>query len=247
MVQDRQTETSTWGLITTIVAAVPIIGAVGFLVAFLHEVGYTMVYQFPIEFVKLDSATILQYVAVTLLLLLIFILTGTILALILYKKPRGIWVFLAYANFFLIPIFFYASFKNYFGQISPYVSLGLLIIQIILMIPLNWQRGDDVKLTQKIKALSKNGLSLIILIIFILCAMAYMTGFMDGNFKRTYLTPSSNPDSVVLNIYGDNAICAPLADDNITIQRSYFILKIDEPGLIFSTREFPNHLFVKPK
>ena len=235
-----------WGFITTALTAIPILGAIGFLVAFLHEVGYTSVYQFPIELIRLDSVTILKYVALTLLLLFAFGVTGVVLAAIVNNNSRGIYVFLGYANFIIIPVLIYASFKNYFGGSSPYISLGILVFQSLLLVPLNWKNGDDVNLQQKIKAITKYWPAFTVTILIILCILAYISGTMDASFQRTYLSPSTNPDSVVLRIYGDNVICATLAD-NTTIKRSYFVLKLNEPDLVLSAREFPNRLFVETK
>ncbi len=255
--EDKEPETKTtvtiankvqvsFGFLATIVSIFPILGSLGFLIAFLHEIGYASAFHFPIELIKLDTATILKYIAISLFLLILYGLESAIIALKQYNVKnyqRGkFWVFIAWANFIFTPVFIFADFKQYFGHYSSYITAGLLILQMVLFIPMNLKKKDETKITKKIVSVTKDWPTWIIGIMFAVASLSFLSGLMDSQFEKTYLVPSTNPDSIVLRIYGDTLLCAPLASD-MTIKRSYFILKIDQPNLVLSERKFKTPLF----
>ena len=86
----------------------------------------------------------------------------------------------------------------------------------------------------------------VFLVLLVFSIAAYISGAMDADLKRTYFSPSTNPDSIVVRIYNDEAICVPLAN-NYTIKRSFFIMKMNEPNVIFSSREFTGKFLIEPK
>jgi len=234
-----------WQLIAQILTAVPLLGSVGYILAFLHEIGYTSYFSMPNEFIKLDTTTILEGVGAALLLLLVFGLTFILWAVGNLSEPRRRSLStLAMINVILTTPFLYASMRNYLGDISAYITIGLLLLQLLILSIVTRNKASRGKV--RLNLSGRPVLSLALWGLFAVCLLAWVGGSTDVLFQREYLIPSTNPNSVVLRIYGDNIICAPLTDDSI-IERSFFVLKLDEPNLTLHLREFPGRLRVASK
>jgi hypothetical protein len=236
---------SPWSLLATALSIIPILGSVGLILALLHEIGYTSYYGLPIEFIRLDSS-ILQYVAPPLLLAFSFGITFIVWVLITFSSKKWYLSLLAYCNLLVTPAVLYASLRDYFGGSSSWVALALLVLQLIpmIMFGLNKERND--KLEGEIKKRSKYLLTWVFIGLLFLCGLAYSSGSTDVLFCHTYLIPSTNSDSVVLRIYGDNVVCAPLANNNTSIERKFFILDLSSQNLTLSLWKFDHGLGVEP-
>ena len=58
----------------------------------------------------------------------------------------------------------------------------------------------------------------------------YLEGRAQAINQEEFYVPSPYPNTVVLRIYGGNIICAPVNQARREIEKTYFILKInDEP------------------
>ena len=72
--------------------------------------------------------------------------------------------------------------------------------------------------------------TLLVVIAFIV--IAFVEPWFVGNIRATtqvdFLQPSDNTSQVVLRVYGNDLICAPLASDNKTVLRSFYVLKMDD-------------------
>jgi len=70
----------------------------------------------------------------------------------------------------------------------------------------------------------------LIFIVFLLFLAPYLGGSLQASNKQDFLIPSTNPNSVVLKIYGDNLVCAPFDAETNIVEKSFFILNVnDEP------------------
>ena len=231
---------SPWSLLATTLSIIPILGSVGLILALLHEIGYTSYYGLPIEFIRLDSS-ILQYIAPPLLLAFAFGITFVVFVLIYFSTKNRCLFVLAFCNLILTPGVLYASFREYFGCSSSYVVIVLLIVQIIAMIFFGLNKEKTAIVEGEIKKQARFLLAWIIIGLLVLGGFAYGSGSTDVLFQTTYLVPSTNPDSVVLRIYSDYAVCASLAN-NTTIERKFFILDLSSQNLTLSLRKFEDHL-----
>jgi len=63
-------------------------------------------------------------------------------------------------------------------------------------------------------------------VVLFLSFMFYSAGRAHALKQTEYLFPSTYEQSVVLRIYGDNMICAPVDRDKKEVQRSFFVLNV---------------------
>jgi hypothetical protein len=230
---------SPWSIILSALAAVPIIGSLGYLLAFLHEVGYTSYFGMPVDLINLNTTNILEGVGSVLLLSLTIGITFAMWILSKYSGPRRIWLSkLTFFNYLIVGPLLYTSIKGYFpGRFSLYITVALSIIQIVLLMSLNLKKNIQFK---------PNFQQILVLVVFglmALCFLAYEGGYTDVLNQRSYLIPSTNPDSVVIRIYGDNVVCAPVV--TTTVQRSFFVLQLNNPNLKLTSKPFQKRLLVQ--
>lgn len=231
-------------LLTIILTAIPSLGFLAFILAYLHEIGFTSRFGLPIELIRLDSTFLqLAYIGPSLILTFSFGLTALVYFIITISKKLLLNI-VAFLNLIFTPIFLYASFREYLGNNSAFVTIGLLVMQLVILMFITFNRNANRKLDEKMKNITRGWPIWIVISILCLSAFSYVAGTTDVSFQREYLVPSSENSSVVLRIYGDNVICAPLVD-NANIDSSYFILKINEPGLKLSQHKFDSPLYVK--
>jgi hypothetical protein len=230
-----------WDMIAPILAAAPILVLT---LAFLHEVGRASHYGMPIELVRLETTTIFVNVAQTLLLSLLVGMNLGILLLVGSRK--GFWSVWAFVNATVTVSVLYASLEGYFTILFP--GLLTIFLFIVEFLPLVGVRNLDLLHLDllHIKDMApRSPLMWAGVFLFVFVVMAYASGLIVPTLQRTYFIPSTQPNSVVLRIYGDDLICAPLANDT-TIKRSFSILKVSD-NLTLSPRTFPGPLGVAKK
>jgi hypothetical protein len=228
----------------SLTAFVAFASALGFVLALLHEIGYVSHYGIPVELIKLNQTTIIEYVSAGLLLSSIFGITFFMWFIANFSDPRThkskiwfLWTFFVWANVLLAPGIVYSSLKGYltlFGN-SAYISIPLLILQLVLLSPLI---KKNIRLSYRLRLTnSKIFFVFFFWVILSLCSLSYTSGIMDSSLQRIYLVPSVKPDSLIIRIYGDNIICCPIIN-NTTLQKEFFILNTNTPNITFSSRTF---------
>jgi hypothetical protein len=95
-----------------------------------------------------------------------------------------------------------------------------------------WYQPEDLDKTPA-EATSGNFLqpfvkwSVVISMLAIVVFWGVFTAGKEQALNQTdFLVPSTNPNSVVLRVYGDNLICAPFHDKSV--EPSFFVLKLDD-------------------
>jgi hypothetical protein len=245
-ISNKKAKQSSWSLFQVFLAVIPSLGFLAFVLALLHEISYTSNYGLPIELINLDS-TLLQliYIGPSLVLAFSFGLSLFILLLIITFNSKKWTHILAFLNLIFAPSFLYASFRNYFGDESSYVTIGLLCLQLFGLVFFTFKKDFNTRVETKLKQVAKLWPAWVIFAVLGLSAFSYITGATDGTFQHEYLVPSTDNTSIVLRIYGDDVICAPLTADNKSIESSYFVLKLNEQGLKLTKRVFSDPIHVK--
>jgi NhaP-type Na+/H+ or K+/H+ antiporter len=245
----------------------PTIVLTGYLAAFLHEIGYTSLFGIPIDLIRIDPTAMMTSLPPVLLLAFLLLLSAAIWAIVYWvnrkllvqKKPSSVRLLLWWAGFdaIITTAFIYSAIRQYYGPQSAYISAGLLIfecIPLLVSISIYGKRTNNDSHVELDKELPKiwelykkpsTLLAFILLGVASLCLLAWVGGTTDALFTRSYLEPSVPAKSVVLRIYGDNVICASINDSN-QIERSFFVLKLDEPTLILTFHQYDSPFGVVP-
>jgi hypothetical protein len=215
-------------VVTLIVAAAPIIASV---IAVLHEIGYTSNYGLPVEMIRPETATILISISQALFLMILVGLNYAIFLIVQYRK--GWRPFVALFNAIVTSSVIYTSIVgNYVIYFPGLLTVVLLLFQLVPLIgipansPIRWKMHWSLPRLMVIS----------VLLLVALGLLAYVSGLTAFNIQRTYLVPYSNPDAIVIRIYGDNIICATV--DNHTVQRSFFILNSNNVTLTVKTYDY---------
>jgi len=251
----------------TPILLLPTIVLAGYLVAFLHEIGYTSRFGVPIGLIRIDSTSMMTSLPPVLLLVFLLLLGVTELAvvnwvnrkLLALKNPSSIRLLLwwAWFNVIVTTSVIYSAIKGDLGNQSTYIGIGLLIFELIpfvVSLPIyktssgsdpNADLDKDIPKFWKFYTKPSVLLILVPFGLFALSLLAYEGGFVDAISTKSYLVPSSPTNSVVLRIYGDDAICATVNQNN-QIERSYFVLNLNEPNLILTAHQYDAPLTVAP-
>lgn len=232
---------------TVLIAVSP---AIGYALAYVHELGYYQFFVIPTEFIKLDWTTILVAIAASAAGL--SLLSWFLIAVVTMKKKK-----LAFLLFTCLSLFFFAIRYLTIEESKLLGILFLVMLFVLLVIP--WYRrtyqlnyADEFKANMQVdkndpfvKWLNSDKMkyaSLIVWIAILVFSLSYMEGRSAAMNKSTFYVPSSNPQAVVLKINGNDLICAPLIPETHYFQQTYFVLKIDDPKLSITANHNLGHL-----
>ena len=232
---------------TVLVAVSP---AIGYALAYVHELGYYQFFCIPTEFIKLDWTTILIAIAASAAGL--SLLSWFFIAVVTIKKKK-----LAFILLMCLWLIFF-SIRYLTGEESLILGIMLLAMLFVLLV-IPWYRrtyqrnlADEFKINMQvnkndpfIKWLNSDKMkyvSLIVWIVILVFGLSYMDGRSAAMNKSTFYIPSSNPQAVVLKINGNELICAPRILGTRYFQQTYFVLKIDDPKLSISANQNLGHL-----
>lgn len=137
---------------------------------------------------------------------------------------------------FLFVIFYEAGFSYFFGIPSSLIKVHLSDVVltnrmtlIIVAVAFLWIGLYYNVLPSANSALFKGIITFILLLIFFL---GYQSGNWEAKNRQDYLVLSTNPELVVLRIYGDNAVAAPFNRQAKTIEKEFTVHKVgDDPKL----------------
>ena len=225
----------------------------GYILAYIHQVGFCDFFRIPKELIQLNWTITL--ISIPGALAGVLVVGGLFYIPLLFKKgkvgPRKWRAIYTIVLFFLMLYFAFRYATVEESKILLFISGYFLLL--IWLLPYITQRkihGYRKKLiaedkSQKDKLLRTSQilkyviLGLSFLVIF--ASFANLEGRALAMREQAWYTPSTHPQSVVLRIYGENIICAPVSSERmITVQNksvkvyyideAYFVLKLsDQP------------------
>lgn len=208
--------------------------ALGYGLAYVHELGYCEVYHIPVDLIRLDLTTILVAITASLggLAILVWLVFQT-MTIPLYISAIRKKIYLALSCFILLGLFgfFYLTVEE-FKQLGIMFLFFLLFVFVapwlIRKIPTKRKRLDipiDRWMNNKY---FQYGFIVVFVIAFIFVS-GYLAGRSDAWKKEIFLVPSSNPELVVLKVYGDNVVCGKLVQksDEIGLGPTINLLRLD--------------------
>lgn len=241
-----------WILQGIVIALIPVLGPVlGYTLAYVHETAFCDVFGIPKEFIIVNWPNIIVSIGRVLgssLVLLWIMLIPALLQRSGNKKP-GPYARRCILYFVLLFALFFLA-MTYSLTVLEFLSVLVFLLFFALLDFLGpfWTQRDikgyrdkldaqdkhDAELIDKVafvRKVGKTGLTLIIFIVF-LFSLSYMDGRNSALRQEEFLVPSTHQQSVVLRMYGDRLICAPVDIENREITRRFFFINVDnEPNL----------------
>ena len=245
-----------WKLLLALIIAIsPVLG---YSLAYVYQLGYCSVFNIPTDLIKLDLTTVLMAIAGTLGVLFFF--SGFIFMIL--SIPRNISTIRRNILFSLVLLFFLFIFSLLFFTTSEAeqvaIMYGIFLLFIFLgpsvarkISGIKWGKvknesdkasADRVSQIINTKYFKYSMLGVILLVMVIYCGA--LAGRSDGMNKQIFYVPSSNPNSVVLKIYGDNMICTSLtySQNKPVLGPTIFVMPLNNsPDIALSPiRIYPN-------
>lgn len=213
--------------------------ALGYGLAYVHERGYCAVYHIPFDLIHLDLTTVLVAIAASLgglaLLLYIAFLAMTV-PLDTSATKKKIYLSSILFVFLVLFGFLYLTVEE-FIQLSIAFAVFLfsififprILLWLIRKFPTKRQRQETLLDRWANNKYLQYGCIAILVIAFIFVS-GYLAGRSDAWKKEIFLVPSSNPELVVLKIYGDNIVCGKLVQksDEIGLGPTIDLLRLDD-------------------
>lgn len=237
-----------WGWQSIILAGIPILG---YMLAYVHEVGFCSEFGIPYEFIILDWTRIL--IAIGKIIGIAFVLLLYLQVLVVSKpwiKKLGpinarLVKYIAVLFPFIIITIPYRSI--WFDMLLVFLIPVSVFVFFDFLYPLiKWKdikgyrnklkRDDEFDISKNTlldSLMERIGLSIVVIIAFIgvLLIASYFNGSDTAQRQEEFFIPSTNQQLVVLRIYGDNLICAPLDREAKEIERNFFILEMSDIAL----------------
>jgi len=234
----------------------------GYALAYTYERGYCDVFEIPKELIVLNWTTI--FIGVSAALAGSFLFLWFIMMLVIpqpsQKQRRPIWRRLYFFSL-LFFLSFFVAYKYLLVKELLYIIAYLAAMAIMFFVmPIfdksvkdvkgyreKLERYDDLRTKTEYPFMKRLGLRGILLIM--LLGGAFLFSYLEGRAQAInqdeFYVPSTYPNSVVLRIYGDNIVCAPVNKARGEIDRAFFILKTnDEPRpMLIATRT--GRLYIK--
>lgn len=225
------------------------VAPIGYGAAYLREWGFCSVFGIPTELIQLNITTVL--IAITSgvgALFLLFWLADLFYTLSQQRKLKNFGPIKRRVSSVLL---FLIIFGCLFAFFPPTIDIWPLIVPFLVLLiftqfvaPLITQRQissykskleaqDQVEretpvlIDYFIKRAGITVVSLGILLVLFLGAM-FFVGYNTAQRQTDFLIPSTHQDSVVLRIYGDNLICAPFDIKTKEVEKTFFVIKLDD-------------------
>ena len=247
----EETSRNHWQWLGILVTIGPV---VGYLMAFLREWGYCTFFGIPSSFIRLDTTNILLGVGEGLGLALVGLFCVAIYHEVKSEptsKVSGplrqrLWLILSLFAISFYLVFRYGLPLYLLASCFAAAFVFLLLEFSVVVTKYRNVKGWRAKYEEQDKPIPKDitrdflqqrfgrGVYIIIFFAFFLLLGAYLGGFLPASTQKDFLVPSTNPNTVVLRVYGDNLICAHLANEtkgnktNVVVEKSFFILKLDD-------------------
>lgn len=227
-----------------ILVLVPLSGAFGYAMAYLHEMGFCGYFGIPFQLIMIDWTTVVIAIAAN--FSVISILYFTIDAFFIYindlksEQPHKLILGtirrrLIYLSLFIVMFVIVFAVSSLARQQWDYVWPGILILFLFLVwlyfvAPIrafkdvsgyrNKLKAQDEK-DRKTRALLSWladfigwSSTLILLVAVFVLVLSFLVGDSTARDQEYFFVPSTNQQSVILRIYGDKLICTPIIGKN---------------------------------
>ena len=236
------------------------ISAVGYIFAFVYEAGFAKVFSIPLSFIAVSLTNVL-IVAGSLLLVGNLVFSTANLVFTVSDRFNGP---ISKRVKLLMPVLLYSMALALVAAGTRLLSkaiIGLMIGWLIsiffeFIFPLLTQRGkgsyqEKLVAQDELDARTRGsdlygllarrfGVGPYNLVLSLLMALVviYFAGQSEAMRQSRYLVTSTSPEMVVLRIYGDKMICAPIDRDSGEIEPRFTVLKVaDDPELVLQLEE----------
>jgi len=238
----------------------PIAVALGFIMAYLYELGYCSAFGIPSEFIQLQSTNIIA--TVVRVFLSFFFLFWVLFFLLLYVnnpnqkrldpiRRRLLMIAFVILVYITIAFGYHRAFQEWYFMIPLFVYFMFFLFIGPLLTRRNTTGGYRNKLAAQDEADRETSYPLtlitkyggwttfgILFLVLLLLSLSYFSGEDTATRQEYFLVPSTNENSVVLRIYGDELICTQLDKQSNKPNGKLFILKLDdEPRPILSLQK----------
>jgi hypothetical protein len=240
----------------SIVTIIPIALALGYIVAYLYELGYCSTFGIPSEFISPDTTHVLIAVSkVFLSAVTLFWVAYVFITMASEPRSRGPiqrrLILLMVIGFIYIAFAIdYPSARTEWYLIIPIFIIFILLFFVSPVITHRNIKGYRNKLiaqdqvnaaTNPLNYIERYvGRSLLIILLLLIpwIVLPYFNAQTDATEQEDFLVPSTYPHSVVLRIYGDNLICAELDPQDTELTGRFFMISMDdEPKPYLSLQE----------
>jgi hypothetical protein len=230
----------------SIIAVSPIAVALGYIMAYLYELGYCNAFGIPTEFISIDKTNVLISVSkVFLSTVALFWVAYVFVTMTSKPKKRGP-IRRRFILLMIIVLIYIAFAIDYpIARREWYYIVPILIIFIFLLFISPAITHRNVKgyrkrliAQDKINAATNpinyierhigRSTAIILLLLLPLIALPYLNGETDATEQENFLVPSTYQSSVVLRIYGDNLICAELDPQGSKLTGRLFMISMDD-------------------
>jgi hypothetical protein len=210
--------------------------ALGYAVAYVYELGYCGVYHIPSDLIRLDLTTILLPIAASLIGLALFAwFFFATLTIPLYINPTLQKILLSILLFICL---FGLSLRYFTTEEAEQTGIAFLVFLVLLFAgppllrKLQTKRGrrrQDIPLARLLANRYFQYTLISICVVGLIFASGYLGGRAEAFQKEVFYVPSSNPDLVVLKIYGDNIICGELVrqSDEVGLGATISVLRME--------------------
>lgn len=233
--------------------------ALSYYFVFIYESAYCNTFGIPLHFIKPDITTVLIYSTIIFGLYYILIPVFDVFADILtsYLVPtNNIWVRLL-KLFFPPGMFFLLMLVIYIEKWKTLIPITLIFIGIFLVdILMTWLVRDKSKpfaeqLNTGIGLFLRTGtpfhlirsrfgtrVTTIVLLVFVGVIVSRLLGNAAAISQKTFLMPSSHPNTVVLRQYGDRMICSPVDLERKRVAKGFIIRMVENnPNTVFELKD----------
>ena len=222
---------------------------IGYAAAYFKEWGYCVFFGIPLDLIKLDITNILITITYGVgVIFFIFWFAELFYTVSQRIKLKNFGPIKRRISFDILFLFLLAFFFTYYrGMLYTWPLAALLLILVLysqFVAPLIIQ-GKISSYSNKLEAqdrlemktqlpldyfVKRTGITIVslgTLLGLFLIAMMWI-GINTAEMQRNFLVPSTNESSVVLRIYGDTVICAPFDIKTKEVEKTFFIIRLDD-------------------
>jgi hypothetical protein len=217
-----------------------------YLLAFYYEKGFSSFFEIPVNFVSVSFVNIFIFGTFLIGFLVLFFLPANIVTLVLFRLPpelsRSVFPVLLCLVFIAVHLYTFGLSNWTPLVIGVAVALFFLLFELVWPLIMHRDRSRYIEKLEAQRELDKKEVNLVDLIqrlygigpIITILALLLGINFSESvgkaqAMKQTdFLVTNTSLEMVVLQIYGENMICAPFNRDTKEVQTRFTIIKMAE-------------------